>query len=196
MTTEEARLSGREGERGRHIGTVVHYWLERIALDGLANWSRNRLDQLELPIRRQLIALGVAGARIPDGIEKVRRALQAVLDSRRGRWLLSARPEAASEYPLAGIIDGEMVHAILDRTFVDEEGTRWVIDYKTGIPFKKEDHAVFYHRERESYGEQLARYAALFRRLEPNRPVRTALLPDVRWLVRNTARRSRKTGRI
>jgi ATP-dependent exoDNAse (exonuclease V) beta subunit len=175
MTTEEARLTGREGEAGRHIGTVVHYWLERIALDGLDNWSRNRLDQLELPIRRQLIALGVAGARIPDGSEKIRRALQVVLDSQRGRWLLSAHLGAASEYPLSGIIDGEMVHAVLDRTFVDEEGTRWVIDYKTGFPFKNEDHAVFYQRERECYREQLVRYAALFRRLEPDRPVRTAL---------------------
>jgi ATP-dependent exoDNAse (exonuclease V) beta subunit len=68
-----------------------------------------------------------------------------------------------------------MVHAVLDRTFVDGEGTRWVIDYKTGLPFKNEDHAVFYQHERECYQEQLARYAALFRKLEPERTVRTAL---------------------
>jgi hypothetical protein len=154
---------------------VVHYWLERIALDGLANWPRERLEQIELPIRRQLIALGVAAARLPDSLVKIRRALQAVLDSRRGRWLLSAHLETASEYPLSGLLDGEMVHAVLDRTFVDEEGTRWVIDYKTGLPFKNEDHAVFYQRERECYQEQLTRYAALFRSLEPDRPVRIAL---------------------
>lgn len=175
MTIEEAGLSGRDGDAGRHIGTVVHYWLERIALDGLANWPRERLNQIELPIRRQLIALGVAGTRLPDSIEKIRRALQAVLASRRGRWLLSAHLEAASEYPLTGMLDGEMVHAVLDRTFVDGEGTRWVVDYKTGLPFKNEDHAVFYQREKECYREQLARYAALFRRLEPEKPVRTAL---------------------
>jgi ATP-dependent exoDNAse (exonuclease V) beta subunit len=175
IPTGEAGLSGRDGETGRHVGTVVHYWLERIALEGLDNWSRERLARLELPIRRQLIVLGVAGARLPDSIEKISRALQAVLDSRRGRWLLSAHPDAANEYPLAGMLDGEMIHAVLDRTFIDEEGTRWVIDYKTSIPFKNEGHAVFYQREREYYRVQLARYAALFRILEPDRQIQTAL---------------------
>ncbi|HXV19707.1 MAG TPA: UvrD-helicase domain-containing protein [Desulfuromonadales bacterium] len=175
MPADEAGFSGRNGDLGRHIGTVVHYWLERIARDGLASWPRERLDQMELPIRRQLIALGVAATWFPDSTGKIRRALQAVLDSQRGRWLLAAHLEAASEYPLAGMLDGELVHAVLDRTFVDAEGTRWVIDYKTGLPLKNEDHAVFYQRERECYQEQLARYAALFRSLEPDRAVRTAL---------------------
>jgi ATP-dependent exoDNAse (exonuclease V) beta subunit len=175
MPSAGPELYGRAEEADRHLGTVVHYWLERITLDGLNNWSRERLDQIQLPVQRQLIALGVGATRIPNYTEEICRALQAVLDSRRGRWLLSAHAEAASEYPLAGILDGEVIHAVVDRTFVDKEGTRWVIDYKTSLPFEKEIPVVFYQRESERYRDQLTRYAALFRSLEPSRSVRTAL---------------------
>jgi ATP-dependent helicase/nuclease subunit A len=175
MTNAGPEFYVRTEETERHLGTVVHYWLERITLDGLNSWSHERLDRIQLPVRRQLIALGVGAEKIPDCIEKICRALQAVLDSRRGRWLLSAHAEAASEYPLAGVLDGEVIHAVVDRTFVDEEGTRWVIDYKTSLPYEKEMPAVFYQRESERYREQLTRYAALFQNLEPARPIRTAL---------------------
>jgi ATP-dependent exoDNAse (exonuclease V) beta subunit len=175
MTRERPGLPGRAEEAERHIGTVMHYWLERISLDGLSNWSGERLAQMDLPLRRQLIALGVGGTRLAESIEKIRRALQTVLDSRCGRWLLSAHAEAASEYPLAGIIDGEVMHAVVDRTFVDPAGTRWIIDYKTSQPLDGEEQADFYQREGERYREQLTRYAALFRSLEPARAVRAAL---------------------
>lgn len=175
MEAEEPVAIGRDADVGRHLGTVVHSWLERIARDGVANWSGARLEQADLSIRRQLMALGVARSTLAASAERVLLALQTALDSRRGRWLLSAHAEAASEYPLAGVLDGELVHVVLDRTFVDADGTRWVVDYKTSLPAENEGQAVFYERERERYREQLAKYAALFRSLEPDRPTRSAL---------------------
>jgi hypothetical protein len=62
---------------------------------------------------------------------------------------------------------------VFDRSFIDELGTRWVIDYKTSR------HAgggveEFLRREVERYRPQLERYALLARKLGPE-PVRVGL---------------------
>jgi len=62
---------------------------------------------------------------------------------------------------------------VFDRSFVDDQGVRWVIDYKTsqhtggGIE-------EFLDREVERYRSQLQRYAVLAQRLGPE-PVRLGL---------------------
>ena len=67
----------------------------------------------------------------------------------------------------------ELVRAVIDRTFVDEEGTRWVVDYKTGL-HEGGDVEAFLDAERERYRPQLERYAALLRRLD-GRPLKMGL---------------------
>ena len=51
---------------------------------------------------------------------------------------------------------------MIDRTFVDEEGVRWIIDYKTSR-HEGGDIAAFFDNERERYRGQLERYARLMR---------------------------------
>ena len=53
-----------------------------------------------------------------------------------------------------------MLHLKIDRTFVDEHGTRWVIDYKTAT-VDGGDVEVFLDSERDRYAGQLGRYAVL-----------------------------------
>ena len=72
--------------------------------------------------------------------------------------------------PYRVIWRGEVVRAVFDRSFIDEHGIRWVIDYKTS------QHgggalAEFLDREVERYRPQLQRYALLARKMGPE-PVR------------------------
>ena len=62
---------------------------------------------------------------------------------------------------------------LIDRTFIDREGTRWVVDYKSS---QHEGGAleVFLAQEQERYRPQLERYTLLARGLGPE-PVRAAL---------------------
>ena len=48
----------------------------------------------------------------------------------------------------------------IDRTFIDDEGVRWIIDYKTSV-HEGADTDAFLNNERERYRAQLERYAAL-----------------------------------
>jgi ATP-dependent helicase/nuclease subunit A len=62
---------------------------------------------------------------------------------------------------------------VIDRTFIDESGVRWIIDYKTSEP-AGEDVVNFLEAEKERYGEQLERYARLMA-LRDDRPIRLGL---------------------
>jgi ATP-dependent exoDNAse (exonuclease V) beta subunit len=62
---------------------------------------------------------------------------------------------------------------IVDRTFVDADGLRWIIDYKTGR-HEGTDVEAFLDRERERYRAQLEAYARAFRLMD-GRPLRLAL---------------------
>ena len=70
------------------------------------------------------------------GVSPLRRLtryeLQNTLEDQTGRWILDQHEEGHSEYPLTGYINNRFVNRILDRTFVDRQGVRWIIDYKTG----------------------------------------------------------------
>lgn len=96
------------------------------------------------------------------------------MQDERGQWILSgAHAEGRCEVPLTAVTDGRVRRHVIDRTFVDADGTRWIIDYKTGR-HEGGDVEGFLDREQERYRSQLAAYAAAFRALE-DRPVRTAL---------------------
>jgi RecB family exonuclease len=77
------------------------------------------------------------------------------------------------ELRLTGSLTGEIVSVAIDRTFVDESGTRWIVDYKTGT-HEGGDLEAFLDRERERYRPQLERYAALMRGMD-DRPIRLGL---------------------
>ena len=92
----------------------------------------------------------------------------------RVRWLLfTPHRGAASELRLTGFVDGELRNAVIDRSFIDADGTRWIVDYKTS------QHAgggldEFIDRELARYAAQLRLYTQLARGLGPE-PVRAAL---------------------
>ena len=70
--------------------------------------------------------------------------------------------------------DGFVTHHIIDRSFIDADGTRWIIDYKTAS-HEGGDLNKFLAEEEKRHAPQLERYARLLAALEPNRPIRTAL---------------------
>ena len=65
------------------------------------------------------------------------------------------------------------MHVVVDRTFVDEEGIRWIVDYKTAAD-RGGDAEAFLDREENRYRPQLDRYAQILRAWE-DRPVRVGL---------------------
>jgi len=161
-------------ESARHIGTVVHRYLQRMAEEGTAQWNAARVSALRPVLRAALRAQGVPAAELEQAVARVAEALRGVLADKRGQWILdSTHAEATSELRLSAHLDGQVVHVALDRTFVDAQGTRWIVDYKTGT-HEGGDREPFLDREQERYREQLERYAKIMAGLDA-RPVRLGL---------------------
>lgn len=160
-------------ETTRRIGTLAHRLLARIADDGLAAWTSQRIDALEPRVRAELTSLGFSGDELPSATARVLAAVRRTLDDPRGRWLFDAKhSDARSEWAIAGVDADAIVHVVVDRTFV-VDGTRWIVDFKTGS-HEGSDVTRFLDNEVERYRGQLARYGRLLSALD-DRPVRLAL---------------------
>jgi len=171
------------GIDARRTGTVLHRLLEQVGKIGVENLDEPERQRLSARVPQLLAALGGPVTDLEKHVAAVRSAFAASLDSDTGRWILSEQhTHAACELAVAGVLDDEVVNAVIDRTFVDTEGVRWIIDYKSGY-HAGADLEGFLNRESERYQAQLLRYRRLFEQLE-SRPVKTALyLPRHSQLV-------------
>ncbi len=149
---------------GRHVGTVVHEMLKRIAQEGASAWTTERLVTVRPMIESELSRLGVPRSEKAEAVERVTRAITHTLTSERGQWLLGAHSEARSEWPISGRIHDNLISGTIDRVFRDDEGRLWIVDFKTS---EHEGGGVesFLEEQQRRYREQLENYGTLMSRL-------------------------------
>ena len=150
----------------RHVGIVVHAMLQN-AVEGDGFETRSST------IVAALSSQGLSGDRLREGALRVEKALRATAVDPRGRWILRRHSEDQREYSLCGVVGGRARHFTLDRTFVDDAGIRWIIDYKTGS-HEGGNLEAFLDNEQARYRPQLENYKWLMARLD-SRPIRLGL---------------------
>ena len=180
VARDELRVEHDSGDgTARHVGTVVHRALLRLASlaeDRRAAPGDEDVARFALALRN----LGVHETRLEEAAARVALAVANTLADERGRWILDPRhADPRSEWPLtvpeldeAGRFVG-VRRVIVDRTFVDAGGTRWIVDYKSGS-HEGADLDAFLDREADRYREQLERYADVLARVDA-RPTRVGL---------------------
>lgn len=160
-------------DRLRHIGTALHGLLERVAREGLDKWDDHTVHARRGVYEAVLGNLGVAPADLQQAAQFVESGLLRTIRDPRGQWILSEHSEAQCELRLAGLLDGKISECIIDRTFIDEAGIRWIIDYKTG-DHQSGDLDAYLETGKELHREQLERYARLMFQAD-DRPIRLGL---------------------
>ena len=161
------------GRSIKHAGTVVHRYLQVMATDGIDQWDTGKISGLRHTYREALLALGVPESDLDKACDWVEQALANVLEDPRGQWVLAGHRDPNNEYALTGTFSGNIINVIIDRTFVDEKGIRWIVDYKTSR-HESGDVDEFLDLQKERYREQLEKYAAIMSALD-DRPVRLGL---------------------
>jgi len=155
------------GEIARASGIVIHEILqhgggEQPGKPQTALW-RSKLTQHGVPAEQ----LDAALAHVTAAIDNAQR-------DRRAAWIFShAHRDIRAEWPLTGIIDGAIRHVVIDRSFIDENGIRWIIDFKSSR-HEGAGADAFLDRELERHRQQLELYAGVLRQLE-TREVRAGL---------------------
>jgi ATP-dependent exoDNAse (exonuclease V) beta subunit len=170
---EESRRFDWAREERKYIGTLAHRIFERISVEGLGRWSAERVESMTGALSNKLSSMGVGDERLADATGDVVKAVKALLEDERGRWIVGAHEEAESEYEFSGVLDGKVERRTIDRTFV-ADGVRWIVDYKVST------HGgggleEFLQSERKENLLQLERYARMFKLKEPEREIRAAL---------------------
>ena len=143
------------------------------------NMLRRSLDELresaEPFAKNQLKSLGVDNNDLVFAVKSVMKALETSLFSERGSWIFSVDHMLAdSELVLScEMADGALQTAVLDRTFVDRTGVRWIIDYKTGA-HSGGGLSEYLDSEEQRYKSKLNHYANIMHNIKPG-PIKLGL---------------------
>jgi ATP-dependent exoDNAse (exonuclease V) beta subunit len=160
----------------RHVGTLVHRELDRLCRPDVQT-PPTSLGSAKPRLMAELAELGVPPDRCEAACERVLAAMERTLADERGRWLLgidSRIRDASSELAISGVVDGQILEGVIDRTFVDESGQRWIVDFKTST-HEGGGLEAFLDEEVVRYRPQLERYARLMQAYRPDETVRAAL---------------------
>ncbi|MDP9113081.1 MAG: UvrD-helicase domain-containing protein [Acidobacteriota bacterium] len=148
----------------RHAGTVVHGLLQR-----MPDVDADPPDVAVL--KRALTHAGVSPLDLEATAQRVRQALARIRTSRRGRWILAPHEDSRAEYAITGVVNGEVVRGLVDRTFIDN-GFRWIIDFKTSA-HEGGNLQDFLDEQQRRYSDQMQRYASILAAL--GHPVKVGL---------------------
>ncbi|WHI53110.1 hypothetical protein P3339_10260 [Microbulbifer sp. MLAF003] len=146
----------------KHAGTVAHETLATIAETNINDWTPSKLEAQRPLWQLRLKQLGLSATSLDRAAEKVEIAVRNSLNCPTGRWLLDGSlRESACELELHSG-GRQLRRSIVDRTFIDNEGTRWIVDYKTAEPSGEESQEEFIAAQLEQYRNQLENYRKLF----------------------------------
>ncbi len=146
------------GTEARIAGTVVHRWLQVLA-EGRTDIDASDIGGCRHITRRWLREMGIGDELQASITERVEAALAGIREDPNGRWILAG--EGCAEFAITGQFEGEVESVILDRVRVDEDGTHWIIDYKTST-HEGGNLQGFLNAEIERYTPQLQKYAVLY----------------------------------
>jgi len=162
------------GNEARCLGNVLHRLFETIVKQGLNGWDERRVDQIKPSLEAALMAEGMSPLNLEATTEKGMRALKNILKDENGRKILQRYEHEEAEYALTFKDNRNFRTKIVDRTFVDDEGIRWIIDYKTGERTGGNVEG-FFKQEIKRYRPQLESYEQLIRLEGETRPIKKAL---------------------
>lgn len=159
--------------RPRLVGTVIHRILQQLAECGDAWWQQQTTSEQQHYLTRLLCQAGVLMQDLPEAVIMAHEALERTLQDTRGRWILTSHHAAKAEYALTSVDNDTSQLLIIDRTFIDDQGIRWIIDYKT-TTFHANELNLFLAQEQVKYLAKMTSYAQAMHRLE-QRPIRMGL---------------------
>lgn len=157
------------------IGTLIHESLETYVTAMQAEAGKHRLDKLEPYWRICLSKVLDSEAERDAAVRIIRDSVLASIEDEIDSWIFDHSLQASScEMEISQRTDFGSKKFIVDRSFIDKDGRRWIIDYKTARPADSQNHQDFINVQCELHREQLQNYKLLFEEME-SRPIKIAL---------------------
>lgn len=157
----------------KYIGLLVHQLLQQISLLGYTWWEQQTATNQLAYLKKNLLQLGMALTDSQLISSSLHQSLTTMLADPRARWILAPHKDAHSEFQLTAILEGQLQQLIIDRTFIDENNVRWIIDYKTATCPPAEISA-FLLKQQQKHQLQMMNYLQAMQQIE-QRPIRLGL---------------------
>jgi len=155
------------------VGTLIHRELQRLCEQAALAGKPVAPTAAVRRFQRELALLGLEPEDLGAAARRVSEALELVWSDPVGRSILHPWPEAWTELRLSWRGQDRIEHLRIDRSYVDAEGCRWIVDYKTGRHLGG-DVEAFLDSEVLRYRPKLEHYAEAIAAIDP-RPIRVAL---------------------
>ena len=153
------------------VGVVLHNFLQ------FAESSVLTLDidaDLKQRWRAELLGLRLSHDRVEYALSRLVSAVENIQVDSSVHFIFENYVEQHNEYAISTLEDGAVKTVRLDRTFVDRNDVRWIIDYKSTTT-RADDIDTFVDQQiAERHFEQLDKYAQIVRKID-TRPIRLAV---------------------
>lgn len=148
------------------LGKLVHRelnWLSQITQRDNV-FDSERIESWQKFLRAE----GIAEKEIASLVKRTQCHLNNVLNHDEGQWIISSnQKEARSEAAYTAVIDGGLTEIVIDRTFVDNDDVRWIIDYKTTRVDEDTSLEEIRRECHRQHRDQLSRYASVLQLCDP-----------------------------
>ncbi|MES2623919.1 MAG: UvrD-helicase domain-containing protein [Pseudomonadota bacterium] len=153
------------------VGELIHLGLKNLVERG-SSWLK---ASVTAPLwQRELLSLCSSKEQLQEAISLVLEQLHKCVDAPEAAWLFNTpHTYDRCELALSDFSTGFRRDFVIDRTFVDAKGERWIIDYKSARPQSGQSLETFCNEQSALYRPQLENYRRLL--AEPAQPVRLAL---------------------
>ncbi len=162
------------------VGIVLHDWLQY-------NGSQVLTTQIDAKLTKQwrteLLNMRVSLNALEYAVQRLVTAVTNLQSHQQAHFLFADYPDSHNEFTLSAIEDGSVKQYRLDRTFVDDDGTRWIVDYKS-TAHDNDDVADFAAEQVNTrHKQQLEKYGFLFSQVDA-RPIQLAVyFPLLKQLI-------------
>jgi ATP-dependent helicase/nuclease subunit A len=168
---ENLKLAEDKDTLSADIGTLAHFYMELIANSGVGKWEYERVKLLKPAMQRWFKQKGYDAIKCDQSAEAVINLLQTTLSSEDGEWVLKTRSTAENELSIESADNQSVIKKVIDRTYI-EDGTRWIIDYKS-VALERNTSDSALKAIAMQYREQLDGYEQLF--TQENLPIQKAI---------------------
>lgn len=165
--------TGLSSDDARIIVRVMQRTLAEISNQGPGDWAMRSLDGLENSFQQLFAMMGINESEVSSAADRAGQVVREMLVDEKAQWLLDVRhKKSRAPLQLTGWLDDILIDARIDRSFVDAQGTRWIIGYY--FPELDGDGALDPDQLVDSQRATWNDCARLARRFDPD-PVRVGL---------------------
>ena len=183
LNLSEANTYSSETIFDAKIGELIHEVLEDYAIEKDKTEFLNSLSYKKVFWRNRIKHFSTNKNLLDESVQFIYETIEKCITKNELDWIFDeSNSSSQSEFKISWSKNGSINSYIIDRTLIDENDVRWIIDYKTGAP-RNESMEAFIEFQKLSHTPQLEKYCEAFKKLETRKTKAGLLLTSITRLI-------------